>query len=148
MLRRADEPLSLEDATPSVDAEAGEALLCIDFEMVCAGDGALPQSLYLQLRPYACSDETRAVWAVEPTAPQQDGTARARALIPCVRPSTGWLCPPGADTCMDRTSAVLALEPFENDHDIGDDSAVPTIEFQWVRSADLYGDLLHKCGTG
>ena len=48
-------------------------------------------------------------------------TRKARALIPCR--------PPDADTCMDRNSLELSLEPPSSDGD--GFAAIPTISMQW-----------------
>ena len=125
---------------PGIADDASMALLCVEFSLMSEqAGGLLPQSLYIRLHPDACSDETRAVWWAEENAQMRAGaTCRAHAIVPCRRPKTGWLSPPDADSCMDRNSLRLSLEPFD------DAGSVPTISFQWVRSADLFGALRYK----
>jgi len=133
LAHRAESPLPAQPPPPGLAADATTALLCIDFRLI-AGAGDLPRSLYVRLNPDASMDEEIAVWMADAEGGE---TRQARAIVPLRKPSTGWMCPPDAETCVCRTSVTLALEPFE-----ATGSAVPTISCQWVRSADLYGSLI------
>jgi len=122
--------------TQSIASEDSTALLCIEFSLISTSGQAgadIPAGMYVQLHPDACCDEAPAAWCVA-DHPHEGGVRHARAIVPCRRPPTGWLCPPNADTCMDRNSVRLALEPFG-------DAAIPTITFQWAHTAELYEDL-------